>query len=239
LVTGGSRGIGRAVAEQLAAAGHAVAVNYTSRPDAAELVVAGITERGGRAIAIGADVSDRDAVAKMFATIEGDLGPVEILVNNAGITRDNLLMRLGEDDWDRVMDVNLKSVYLCSKAAVRAMIKARWGRIISISSVAGVAGNPGQTNYAASKAGVIGFSKSLAKEVGSRGITVNVVAPGFIATDMTEELGEAAATLAGEATSVGRLGEPEEVAGAVEYLAGDLASYVTGQVLVVDGGLAL
>lgn len=238
LVTGGSRGIGRAVATALAGAGHSVAVNYTSRPDAAEEVVAAIAAAGGTALAVGADVSDPGAVTAMFDTVQSELGPVEILVNNAGITRDSLLLRLGEDDWDRVIDVNLKSVYLCSKAAVRGMLKGRWGRIVSVASVAGVSGNPGQTNYAASKAGIIGFSKSLAKEVGSRGITVNVVAPGFIQTDMTDELGDAA-DQAAAASSVGRLGTPEEVAGAVEYLAGDLASYVTGQVLVVDGGLAL
>lgn len=239
LVTGGSRGIGRAVAERLAGAGHAVAVNYASRPDAAEEVVTAIEDAGGTAVAVGADVSDPQAVAALFAEVEERLGRVEILVNNAGITRDDLLLRLGEDEWDRVIAVNLKSVYLCSKTAVRGMLRARWGRIISVGSVAGIAGNAGQTNYAASKAGVIGFSKSLAKEIGSRGITVNVVAPGFIATDMTDELGEEAAAAAAEATSVGRLGTPQEVASAVGYLASDDAAYVTGQVLVVDGGLAL
>ena len=239
LVTGGSRGIGRAAAECLAAAGNAVAVNYTSRADAAEEVVTAIAAAGGNAISVGADVSDPDAVADMFQQVESELGRVEILVNNAGITRDNLLLRMGEDEWERVIAVNLKSVYLCSKRALRSMVRNRWGRIISIGSVAGLSGNPGQSNYAASKAGVIGFTKSLAKEVGSRGITVNVVAPGFIATDMTLELGEEAAMSAGGATSVGRLGTPLEVASAVEYLAGDGASYITGHVLVVDGGLAL
>ncbi len=239
LVTGGSRGIGRAVAQRLGASGYPIAVNYTSRADAAEEVVESIRSAGGSAMAVGADVSQVDAVAAMFETVEAELGPVEVLVNNAGITRDGLLLRMGEDDWDRVISVNLKSVYLCSKAALRSMIRSRWGRIVSIGSVSGLSGNPGQANYAASKAGVIGFSKSLAKEVGSRGVTVNVVAPGFIATDMTEELGEAAVNAASESTSVGRLGTPGEVASAVEYLAADDASYITGQVLVVDGGLAL
>jgi len=239
LVTGGSRGIGRAVAERLGAAGHAVAVNYSRRADAADEVVRSIRSAGGSAIPVGADVSEVEAVAAMFETVGSELGQVEILINNAGITRDGLLLRMGEEDWDRVLAVNLKSAYMCSKAALRSMIRGRWGRIVSIGSVSGLSGNPGQANYAASKAGLIGFSKSLAKEVGSRGITVNVVAPGFIATEMTEGLGEVAVNAASESTSVGRLGTPGEVASAVEYLAADDASYITGQVLVVDGGLAL
>ena len=239
LVTGGSRGIGRAIALELAGAGAAVAVNYATRAEAADEVVKLISERGGTAIAVGGDVSDPESVATIFEKVTDALGPVEILVNNAGITRDNLLARLGVEDWDQVIAVNLRSAYLTSKAALRAMLRARWGRIISVSSVAGVSGNAGQTNYAASKAGLIGFSKSLAKEVGSRGITVNVVAPGFVETDMTDALGQDTAAAAAASTSVGRLGRPEEIASAVGYLASEEAAYVTGQVLVVDGGLAL
>jgi 3-oxoacyl-[acyl-carrier protein] reductase len=166
-------------------------------------------------------------------------GPVEILVNNAGVTRDGLLARMGSDDWDRVMEVNARSVYLCTKGVLRGMLKNRWGRIISIGSVSGLAGNPGQANYAASKAAIVGFTKSVAKEVGSRGITANVVAPGFIQSDMTASLGDSALEAAISATAVGRLGQPDDVAGAVGYLAGEQAGFVTGQVIVVDGGLAI
>ncbi len=239
LVTGGSRGIGRAVALSLAARGDTVAVNYAARADAAEQVVEQIREAGGTASAFGADVSDGDQVTKLFAEVEDVYGRPDILINNAGITADDLLLRLGEDQWDRVMDVNLKSAFFCSKAALKGMLRGRWGRIVSVSSVAGVHGNPGQTNYAASKAGLIGFSKSLAKEVGSRGITVNVVAPGFIETDLTEVLDDSVSELIRTNTSLGRLGQPEEIASAVGYLASDHASYITGQVLLVDGGLAL
>jgi 3-oxoacyl-[acyl-carrier protein] reductase len=175
----------------------------------------------------------------MFATVTERLGPPTVLVNNAGITEDGLLLRMGPDQWDRVLSTNLRSVYLCTKAALRPMIRARAGRVISVSSISGISGNPGQSNYAASKAGIIGFTKSVAKEVGSRGITVNAVAPGFIATDMTEALGEAVTEGVTGQISLGRLGKPEEVAAAVRYLASDDASYITGQTIVVDGGLAL
>jgi 3-oxoacyl-[acyl-carrier protein] reductase len=175
----------------------------------------------------------------MFAEVEDTLGPVTVLVNNAGITDDGLMLRMGSDQWDRVITTNLRSVFLCSKTALRGMIRAKAGRIINISSVSGVSGNPGQANYAASKAGVIGFTKSLAKEVGSRSITVNAVAPGFIATDMTEALGDDVTGRAAEQISLGRLGTPQEVASVVGYLASDDASYITGQAIVVDGGLAL
>ncbi len=239
LITGGSRGIGRAIAESLAKQGHQVAVNYVSNRSAADEAVAAIKAAGGTAVAVQGDVGDEDSVAALVEQVQEQLGPIEILVNNAGITRDDLLMRMKPDAWDAVIQTNLKSVFLCSKAAMRGMLRARWGRIINISSVAGVYGNAGQANYAAAKAGVIGFTKSLAKEIGSRGITVNAVAPGFIETDMTAALGEGAAEAAEKQITMGRLGRPEEVASAVGYLASEEASYVTGQTIVVDGGLAI
>ncbi len=239
LVTGGSRGIGRAIAQLLATQGHRVALNYTTNEVAANAAVEAIAAAGGSAIAVQADVGDPDSVTAMFATVDERLGSVEILVNNAGITRDALVLRMGVEAWDEVIETNLRSVYLVSKAALRGMLRARWGRIVSISSVSGVAGNPGQANYAASKAGIIGFTKSVAREVGSRGITVNAVAPGFIETDMTNALGDEITTAVRERIALGRLGQPEEVAAAVGYLASDDASYVTGHTLVVDGGIAL
>ena len=239
LVTGGSRGIGRAIALQLAADGHVVAVNYASNAAAAAEVVDAIVSSGGRALPVAADVGDESAVAAMFETVADELGPVAVLVNNAGITRDDLMLRMKVEAWDEVITTNLRSVYLCSKAALRGMLRAKWGRVISVGSVSGIAGNPGQANYAAAKAGIIGFTKSLAKEIGSRGITANVVAPGFVATDMTADLDEAVQEAATERISLGRLGRPEEVASAVGYLASDGAGYITGQTIVVDGGLAL
>ncbi|MCP4305282.1 MAG: 3-oxoacyl-[acyl-carrier-protein] reductase [bacterium] len=239
LVTGGSRGIGRAIAELLAGHGHQIAINYVSNEVAAAEAVAAIEAAGGTAIAVKGDVGDQEAVDALIKDVQDRLGPVEILVNNAGITRDDLLMRMRPEAWDDVMQTNLKSVYLCSRAVMRGMLRGRWGRIVSLSSVAGVYGNPGQANYAAAKAGIIGFTMSLAKEIGSRGITVNAVAPGFIATDMTAALGDDVATAAAEKITLGRLGLPEEVASAVGYLASEDASYITGQTIVVDGGLAL
>jgi len=238
LVTGGSRGIGRAIAERLASDGHRIAVNYRSRQDAADEVVKAIEAAGGEALAVGGDVGGPFGVEEIFAGVEGTLGPVEILVNNAGITADDLLLRMKPEDWEAVIRTNLSSAYLTTKAALRGMLKARWGRIISITSVAGIAGNPGQANYAAAKAGLIGFTKSVAKEVGSRGITVNAVAPGFVETDMTDALGDEVREAALPSISLGRFGTPAEIAAAVGYLASDDASYITGHVLVVDGGLA-
>ena len=239
LVTGASRGIGRAIAEQLAADGHRLAVNYIRSKEEAESVVEGIRANGGEAIAVGADVGSEEAVAGLFQEVESSLGPVEILVNSAGITRDGLLLRMGTDDWDDVLTTNLRSVFLCTKGALRGMVKARWGRVISVTSVAGISGNAGQANYSAAKAGIIGFTKAVAKEVGSRGITVNAVAPGFIETDMTAELDDGTRAEAQRRVSAGRFGTPQEIASAVGYLANEQAGYVNGQVLVVDGGLAI
>jgi len=239
LVTGASRGIGRAIAEHLGGGGHRVAVNYHSSPDAAADVVGAIAAAGGEAMAVGADVGDADAVAAMFGRVLESWGPVEVLVNNAGITRDNLLLRMRPDDWDAVLATNLRSAYLCTRAALRGMLKARWGRIVSVTSVSGISGNPGQANYAAAKAGLIGLTKSVAREVGSRGITANAVAPGFIETDMTADLGDDLRDAAAGSIALGRFGTPGEIASAVGYLASDAASYITGQVIVVDGGMAI
>ena len=239
LVTGGSRGIGRAISVALGEAGNRVVINYASNVEAAEETAKAVEAAGGEAMIVAADVGDAAAVDDLFEQAVAGFGPVEILVNNAGITRDGLLLRMSQENWDEVLRVDLTSVFLCTKAAMRAMVKARWGRIITISSVAGLTGNAGQANYAAAKAGSIGFTKAISKEVGSRSITANVIAPGFIETDLTAPLAGALRNQAAELTSVGRLGSAQEVASVVGYLASEQASYVTGQVIRVDGGMVL
>lgn len=237
IVTGASRGIGRQIALALATEGAKVAVNYASSSTAADEVVTGIAGMGGEAIALQADVSQPDQVDGLVKAVMEKWHRVDVLVNNAGITRDNLLLRMKPQDWQAVIDLNLTGVYLCTRTVGRPMLKQRSGRIINITSVAGQMGNPGQANYSAAKAGVIGFTKTVAKEYASRGITVNAVAPGFIATDMTEGL-EADAIL--QFIPLGRYGQPQEVAGMVRFLAADpAAAYITGQVFNVDGGMVM
>jgi 3-oxoacyl-[acyl-carrier protein] reductase len=235
VVTGASRGIGRQTALTLAGAGAAVVL--TSRGDAAEAVAAEVTAAGGQAVALAADVTDAEAVQRVIGTTLERFGRIDILVNNAGITRDTLLLRMKRDDWDAVLATNLTGTFLCTQAVLKTMLKQRSGRIISISSVVGQSGNPGQTNYAATKAGIIGFSKALAREVASRAITVNVVAPGLIDTDMTRDISSDAQATWASAIPLGRLGTPEDVAAAVCFLASDAAGYITGQVLAVNGGM--
>ena len=239
LVTGASRGIGRAIALRLAAEGARVAINYAGNVKAAEEVKAAIEAAGGTAILCRADVADSAAVEAMVADVAKEFGAIDILVNNAGITRDTLLMRMKDEDFAKVLDTNLKGVFYCTKAVSKLMMKKRSGRIVNMASVVGLVGNAGQTNYAAAKAGVIGFSKSAAKELASRGITVNAVAPGFIGTDMTADLPESVKEKALSDIPLGRAGQPEDVANAVLFLASDQASYITGQVVNVDGGMVM
>lgn len=236
LVTGGTGGIGTAICQRLADQGHRVATNYRDETKARAWQQA-MTERGFNVSIFAGDVSDPDSAEALVRAVENELGPVEILVNNAGITRDNLLMRMKDDDWASIIDTNLTSVFRTSKAVMRGMMKARKGRIINIASVVGVTGNAGQANYAAAKAGIIGFSKSLAKEIGSRGVTVNVVAPGFIDTDMTKALPEEARTALINDIALERLGSPEDIAHAVAFLASPAAGYITGETLHVNGGM--
>jgi len=238
VVTGASRGIGREIALAFAREGARVACIATTEAGAAGTVQA-IEGAGGQARAYACDVSDAASVEATFGKVETDLGSIAILVNNAGITRDTLLIRMKDEDWDRVIQVNLKGAYLCTKAVTRAMMKARTGRIVNITSVVGQTGAAGQANYAAAKAGIIGFTKSVAKELGGRGITCNAVAPGFIETDMTESLPAEMREYVTKTAPAGRLGSPADIAAAVLYLASDEAAYVTGQTLTVDGGLTL
>ncbi|WP_126426252.1 3-oxoacyl-[acyl-carrier-protein] reductase [Brevibacillus marinus] len=237
LVTGASRGIGRAIALRLAEAGADVIVNYAGNEALAQAVVEQIASMGRSASKVRANVANPQEVQEMFQTILDQYGRLDVLVNNAGITRDNLLIRLKEEEWDEVIATNLKGVFNCIKAAARPMMKQRWGRIINISSVVGVLGNPGQANYAAAKAGVIGLTKTSARELASRNITVNVVAPGFIETDMTDKLPEEVKTAMLNQIPLGRFGQVDDVAQLVCFLASDAAGYITGQTLHVDGGM--
>ena len=234
LVTGASRGIGAAIADELAAQGATVVGTATSE-NGAKAIADRLSAHGGHGRVV--DVADAAAIEALIDGIGKDIGAVSILVNNAGITRDNLLMRMKDEDWQAILDTNLTSVYRTSKAVMRSMMKARKGRIINIASVIGVTGNAGQANYAAAKAGIIAFSKSLAKEIGSRGVTVNVVAPGFIDTDMTRELPEETMKALSAQIALGRLGEPADIARAVAFLAGPGAAYITGETLHVNGGM--
>jgi 3-oxoacyl-[acyl-carrier protein] reductase len=235
IVTGSTRGIGRAIAESLAGAGARVAVVGRDQARAAEAAAA----IGNNARGFAADVSDPASVVALVEAVEKEFGHVDILVNNAGLTRDNILFRLKDDDWDTVLDANLRGAFVAIRAVARGMIKRRWGRIINIASVVGITGNKGQANYAASKAGLIGLTKSVAKELGSRNVLVNAVAPGFIETDMTAAMTpEARAGLAGQ-IPLERLGTPQDIAGVVTFLASDQAAYITGQTIVVDGGMVM
>jgi 3-oxoacyl-[acyl-carrier protein] reductase len=235
LVTGGTRGIGRAIAQALYAAGAKVAI--TGRD--LDRATAAAAELGDRSIGLACEMTDPAQIEAAIAATEQRLGPIDILVNNAGLTRDQILLRMSESDWDAVLDANLKGAFLAIKAVTKGMMKRRAGRIVNIASVVGLTGNKGQANYAASKAGLIGLTKSVAKEYASRNILVNCVAPGFIETDMTDALPGEAKTALLQQIALGRLGKPEDVAGAVLYLASDLAAYMTGQVLVVDGGMVM
>ncbi len=239
VVTGGSRGIGRAVCVRLAKAGYDICLNYAGNAGAAEETAALCREAGAKVLTVQADVSTAQGCTDLFDAVKKEFGRVDVLVNNAGITRDGLLLRMSEADYDAVLDTNLKGAVFCCKAASRMMIHQRYGRIVNMSSVVGLRGNAGQVNYAASKAGLIGVTKSLAKELASRGITVNAVAPGFVATEMTDAMPEAARTAALATIPAGRMADPDDIARAVEFFAAEGSSYITGQVLCVDGGMAV
>jgi 3-oxoacyl-[acyl-carrier protein] reductase len=239
LVTGSSSGIGAAIAQELAAGGAQVAVHFHRNEDGASSVAESIRDRGGTCAVFQADVSVQGEAADLVKEVQEKLGRIDILVNNAGTTKDTLLLTMKEADWDTVLDTNLKSVYAVTRTALRGMLRNRSGRIINVTSVVGQIGQAGQSNYAASKAGIIGFTRSLAREVGSRGITVNAVAPGFVPTALTDVLSEEQRTAVIERTPLGRLGTPEEVAWAVAFLASERAGFITGHVLAVDGGLVM
>ena len=239
LVTGASRGIGRAIALRLAAEGADVAVNFAGSSAKAEEVKEAIIKMGRKAVAIQADVKDVSSVASMVEEVKKTFGRIDILVNNAGVTRDGLLMRMKDEDWETVIDTNLGGVFQCTKAVSKIMMKQRYGRIVNMASVVGLVGNAGQANYAASKAGVIGFSKSVARELASRGITVNMVAPGCIDTDMTAVLSDKVREAMLADIPLARVGKPEDVANAVAFLVSDEAAYITGQVINVDGGMVM
>jgi len=239
VVTGGSRGIGRAIALRLAEGGAQVVVNYRGNEAAANEAVAQIEAKGSKAIAVQADVSQPAEAQALIDAAKKQFGRIDILVNNAGTTRDMLIMRMSEEDWDVVIDTNLKGSFNCIKAVTRQMMRQRSGRIINITSIAGIGGNAGQANYASAKAGLIGLTKTVAKEMGSRGITCNAVAPGLVPTDLTASLPEELVQVAIERTPLGRIGTPEDMAEAVAFLASDEASFITGQILAVDGGLAI
>ncbi len=239
IITGASRGIGAEIAKRFATAGANIVVNYSGSQQKAEAVVESIKENGGKAIAVKANVADADDVKAMVEETLSEFGTVDILVNNAGITRDNLMMRMKDDEWDDVINTNLKGVFVCTKAVTRQMMKQRSGRIVNIASIVGVMGNAGQANYVASKAGVIGLTKTTARELASRGITANAVAPGFITTDMTDQLNEDIQKTMMSQIPLGRFGKPEEVAKAALFLASDEASYMTGQTLHLDGGMVM
>ena len=238
IVTGSGRGIGRAIALKLAEVGATVVVNDLGEASPVDSVVKEIKAMNRESTAILADVSSASDVERLVETTINTCGKIDILVNNAGITRDQLLLRMSDEDWDRVINVNLKSVFLCTRAVLRHMIKQRWGRIISIASIVGIIGNPGQANYASAKAGIIGFTRTIAREVASRGITANAIAPGFIDTQMTQQLNEKQRQELAARIPIGSLGTPRDVAEAVAFLASEEASYITGQVLNVDGGMA-
>jgi len=239
LVTGGSRGIGKAIALQFANQNIRVAVNYISNKAAADEVVNLIEAAGSSAVAVQGDVTQLVDVERIFAETTEALGAVEILVNNAGIISDSLLMRMSDEDWDSVIDLDLRSIFLCTREAIRTMLRSRWGRVINIGSVVGLRGNSGQANYAAAKAGMVGFTQSIAKEVGSRNITVNCVAPGYVETDIVEDLLPGVKQSIMDRVPIGRFGFPEEIAAMVGFIASDAASYVTGQAIAVDGGLVI
>ncbi len=239
LVTGGSRGIGKAIALELSKNGINIAISYINNKEKAEEVVYEIEKNGVKGIAVKANISKEEDVLNMAKDIDAEMGPIDILVNNAGITKDNLIIRMKTKEWDDVIETNLKGTYLCTKSFVKGMMKKRYGKIINIASIVGITGNFGQGNYSASKAGVIGFTKSMAKELASRGINVNAVAPGFIRTDMTEILKDDIRDSLVKSIPMGRIGKPEDIANIVVFLASEKSDYITGQVINVDGGMVM